>query len=99
ASDGDMMEGIGSEASSLAGHLRLGSLNVLYDANHISIDGSTDLAFSEDVAARFAAYGWHVQTVEDGNDLDALQLAMERAAAERERPSLIRVHTLIAYAA
>ncbi|HXT51762.1 MAG TPA: transketolase [Thermoanaerobaculia bacterium] len=97
ASDGDMMEGIGSEASSLAGHLRLGALNVLYDANHISIDGSTDLAFSEDVAARFAAYGWHVQTVEDGNDLDALHLAMEAAAAERTRPSLIRVHTVIGF--
>ena len=97
ASDGDMMEGVASEASSLAGHLKLGSLNVLYDANHISIDGSTDLAFSEDVAARFAAYGWHVQTVEDGNDLDALHLAMESAAAERERPSLVRVHTVIGY--
>ncbi len=97
ASDGDMMEGVASEASSLAGHLKLGSLNVLYDANRISIDGSTDLAFSEDVAARYAAYGWHVQTVEDGNDLDALHLAMESAAAERERPSLIRVHTVIGY--
>jgi len=97
ASDGDMMEGVASEASSLAGHLRLGSLNVLYDANHISIDGSTDLAFTEDVAARFAAYGWHVQTVEDGNDLDALAAAMEAAAAERERPSLVRVHTVIGF--
>jgi transketolase len=97
ASDGDMMEGVASEASSLAGHQRLGTLNVLYDANHISIDGSTDLAFSEDVAARYAAYGWHVQTVEDGNDLDALQLAMEAAAAERTRPSLIRVHTVIGF--
>ncbi|HEV8630334.1 MAG TPA: transketolase, partial [Thermoanaerobaculia bacterium] len=97
ASDGDMMEGVGSEASSLAGHLRLGALNVLYDANHISIDGSTDLAFSEDVAARFAAYGWHVQTVEDGNDLDALHLAIEAAAAERTRPSFIRVHTVIGF--
>ncbi len=97
ASDGDMMEGVGSEASSLAGHLRLGSLNVLYDDNQISIDGSTDLAFSEDVAARYAAYGWHVQTVEDGNDLDALALAMEVAAAERTRPSLIRVHTVIGF--
>src|SRR5581483_4826333 len=72
ASDGDMMEGISSEASSLAGHQKLGRLQVLYDANHISIDGSTDLAFSEDVAARYAAYGWHVQTVDDGNDLEAL---------------------------
>jgi len=97
ASDGDMMEGVASEASSLAGHQRLGALNVLYDANHISIDGSTDLAFSEDVAARFAAYGWHVQTVEDGNDLEALQLAMEAAAAERSRPSLVRVHTVIGF--
>src|SRR6185436_7849366 len=97
ASDGDMMEGVASEASSLAGHQRLGALNVLYDANHISIDGSTDLAFSEDVAARFTAYGWHVQTVEDGNDLDALALAMEAAAAERTRPSLVRVHTVIGF--
>jgi transketolase len=97
ASDGDMMEGVASEASSLAGHLRLGCLNVLYDANHISIDGSTDLAFTEDVVARFAAYGWHVQTVEDGNDLDALAAAMEAAAAERDRPSLVRVHTVIGY--
>jgi transketolase len=97
ASDGDMMEGVASEAASLAGHLRLGSLNVLYDCNHISIDGSTDLAFSEDVAARFAAYGWHVQTVEDGNDVEALERAMAAAAAERERPSFIRVRTVIGY--
>ncbi len=97
ASDGDMMEGVGSEASSLAGHLRLGSLNVLYDANRISIDGPTTLAFTEDVAARFTAYGWHVQTVDDGNDLGALERAMAAAAAERGRPSLIRVHTVIGY--
>ena len=97
ASDGDMMEGVGSEASSLAGHLRLSCLNVLYDDNDISIDGSTDLAFTEDVAARYAAYGWHVQTVEDGNDLDALELAMAAAEAERGRPSLVRVRTVIGY--
>jgi len=97
ASDGDMMEGISSEASSLAGHQKLGRLQVLYDANHISIDGSTDLAFTEDVAARYAAYGWHVQTVADGNDLEALERAMGAAQAERERPSLIRVHTVIGY--
>src|SRR5512141_1164714 len=67
--DGDLMEGVSSEAASLAGHLKLGRLVFLYDDNHISIDGSTDLAFTEDRVARFAAYGWHTQTVEDGNDL------------------------------
>ncbi|HVS03649.1 MAG TPA: transketolase [Thermoanaerobaculia bacterium] len=97
ASDGDMMEGVASEASSLAGHLRLGCLNVLYDDNRITIDGPTELAFSEDVVARYAAYGWHVQSVEDGNDLGALDAAMRAAAAESGRPSLIRVRTHIGY--
>lgn len=99
ASDGDMMEGVASEACSLAGHLRLGALNVLYDDNHISIDGSTELAFTEDVGARFAAYGWHVQRVGDGNDLAALDEAMAAAEAETERPSLIVVRTVIGYGA
>ena len=97
ASDGDLMEGVASEAASLAGHLQLGGLNVLYDANRITIDGATDLAFSEDVAARFAAYGWHVQEVSDGNDLGRLEVAMAAAEREVRRPSLILVRTHIGY--
>jgi len=96
ASDGDLMEGVTSEACSLAGHLRLGKLNVLYDDNRISIDGPTSLSFSEDVGRRFEAYGWHVQHVEDGNDLAALDQAMTAGAAD-ERPSLIAVRTHIGY--
>jgi transketolase len=96
-SDGDMMEGISSEAASIAGHLRLGNIVYLYDDNHITIDGHTEITFSEDVNRRFEAYGWHTQAVEDGNDLDALAAAIERACAERERPSLIRVRTHIGY--
>jgi transketolase len=97
ASDGDLMEGVTSEASSLAGHLELGSLNVFYDDNKISIDGSTDLSFSEDVVGRYEAYGWHVQRVEDGNDLEALDAAAQAAAACTSRPSLIAVRTHIGY--
>ncbi len=97
ASDGDLMEGVTSEASSFAGHLQLGKFNVLYDDNNISIDGSTDLAFTEDVAARYAAYGWHVSRVDDGNDLEALDAAMTEAASETQRPSLIVVKTHIGY--
>ncbi len=97
ASDGDLMEGVASEACSLAGHLRLGKLNVLYDDNRISIDGPTDLAFSENVGARFEAYGWHVQKVADGNDLDALDAAFEAAKAETGRPSIVVVRTHIGY--
>ncbi len=97
ASDGDMMEGISSEAASLAGHLRLGNIVYLYDDNHITIDGNTAISFSEDVCRRFEAYGWHTQSVEDGNDLDALSAAIERACAEQQRPSLIRVRTHIGY--
>ena len=97
ASDGDLMEGVASEAASLAGHLRLGRMVVLYDSNRISIDGSTDLAFTEDVRARFAAYGWHTQHVEDGNDVEALAAAMAAARAETGRPSLIEVRTQIGY--
>ena len=96
ASDGDLMEGVSSEGSSLAGHLGLGTLNVLWDDNRISIDGPTDLAFTEDVEGRYAAYGWHVQRVDDGNDLEALEAAMRAAAAE-ERPSLIAVRTHIGF--
>ncbi|MEX1277084.1 MAG: transketolase [Bacteroidota bacterium] len=96
-SDGDLMEGVASEAASLAGHLKLGNIIYLYDDNHISIDGSTALAFTEDAAARFEAYGWHVQTVDDGNDLEAIHAAIKSAQDETERPSLIKVRTHIGY--
>jgi len=96
--DGDLMEGVASEAASLAGHLRLSKLIYLYDDNHISIDGPTDLAFSEDRLARFAAYGWHVQQVDDGNDVEAIDTAI-RAAKTDPRPSLIAVRTIIGYGA
>jgi transketolase len=95
--DGDLMEGVSSEAASLAGHLRLGNLIYLYDDNHISIDGNTKLAFTEDVAKRFEAYGWHVQVLEDGNDLDAIQNAIKAAEEETNRPSLIKIRTHIGY--
>lgn len=96
-SDGDMMEGVTSEAASLAGHLQLGNLVYLYDDNHISIEGSTDLAFGEDVAKRFEAYNWHVQVLPDGNDIAAIAEAVQRAKAETSRPSLIKVRTHIGY--
>lgn len=95
--DGDLMEGVSSEAASLAGHLRLGNLIYLYDDNHISIDGSTKLAFTEDVAKRFEAYGWHVQILEDGNDVDAIQNAIKVAEEETNRPSLIKIRTHIGF--
>jgi len=98
AGDGDMMEGISSEAASLAGHLCLSKLVVFYDDNHISIEGSTDLTFTEDVGQRFEAQGWHVQSVDDGNeDLDAISAAITAAQAEKERPSFIAIRTHIAY--
>ncbi len=97
ASDGDLMEGISSEASSLAGHLRLGKLIVLYDDNNITIEGDTGLAFTEDRKARFAAFGWHVQYVEDGNDLAAVAKAIQAARDETDRPSLIEVRTHIGF--
>src|ERR1700744_3409070 len=96
-SDGDMMEGVTSEAASLAGHLELGNIIYLYDDNKISIEGSTDITFNEDVEARFKAYGWHVQHVDDANDVHALQQAITNAKAETQKPSLIRVRSLIAY--
>jgi transketolase len=99
ASDGDLMEGVASEACSLAGHLRLGKLNVLYDDNKISLAGTTSLAFSEDVGKRFEAYGWHVQHVADGNDLDAVDRACRRALDTTDRPSIICVRTIIGYGA
>ncbi|OKH28765.1 transketolase [Chroogloeocystis siderophila] len=96
--DGCNMEGVSSEACSLAGHLGLGKLIALYDDNHISIDGSTDLAFTEDVGKRFEAYGWHVQVVEDGNtDLDAIHKAIEVAQSVTDKPSLIKIRTTIGY--
>ncbi len=99
-SDGDLMEGVASEAASIAGHLGLGHLVFLYDDNHISIDGDTALSFdTEDVEGRFRAYGWHTQHVEDANDLDALRSTIAAAVAEEERPSLIRVRSTIAYGA
>lgn len=96
-SDGDLMEGVASEAASLAGHLKLGKLIYLYDDNHISIDGSTSLAFTEDVGRRFEAYGWHVQRVNDGNDLAAVEAAIRAAQAETSRPSLIMCRTHIGF--
>jgi len=97
ASDGDLMEGISHEAGSLAGHLKLGKLIGFYDDNHITIDGSTDLAFSDDTAKRFEAYGWHVQRVDDGNDLEAIDDAIAQAKRVSDRPSLIIVRTHIAF--
>ena len=99
AGDGDMMEGVTSEACSLAGHLGLGKLIVLYDDNHISLAGTTSLSFSEDVGLRFAAYGWQVQHVADGNDLDAIERALNVAQSVPNQPSLIAVRTIIGYGA
>ena len=96
-SDGDLMEGVASEAASLAGHLKLGKLIYLYDDNHVTIEGFTDLAFSEDVPARFESYGWHTSTVEDGNDLNAIEAAIRDAQSVGDRPSLISVKTTIGY--
>jgi transketolase len=94
--DGDLMEGVASEAASLAGHLHLGRLIYLYDDNRITIDGSTDLAFTEDRAMRFKAYGWHVQEIQDGNDVQAVDQAIQQAKAD-PRPSLIICRTHIGY--
>jgi transketolase len=94
--DGDLMEGVASEAASLAGHLQLGRLIYLYDDNHISIDGSTDLAFTEDRGMRFEAYGWHVQKVDDGNDVEAIDAAI-KAAKSDPRPSIIMCRTTIGF--
>ena len=99
ASDGDMMEGISGEASSIAGFLGLGKLCMFYDHNKITIEGSTDLTFDEDVAARYEAYGWHVQTIEDGWTLDSLRDALAAADAETDRPSFIQLRTHIAWGA
>jgi transketolase len=95
--DGDLMEGITAEAASLAGHLKLSNLIYLYDDNHISIDGPTEIAFTEDRAKRFEAYGWYVQKIKDGNDLQAIDKALRGAKKETNRPSLIMVRTHIGY--
>lgn len=96
-SDGDIMEGVASEAASLAGSLKLGHLIYLYDDNRITIEGDTSLTFNEDVTERFQGYGWHVQSVADGNDLEAITTAIENAKKETHRPSLIKVRTHIGF--
>jgi transketolase len=96
-SDGDLMEGVAAEAASLAGHLKLGKLIYLYDNNRISLAGATDLSFSEDIAKRFDAYGWHTVIVADGNDVEAITGALQAARAETSRPSLILLRTHIGY--
>ena len=99
ASDGDLMEGVGAESASLAGHLGLGRLVVLYDNNRVTLSGTTSITFTEDVAARYRAYGWHVAAVSDGNDVAAIDRALRGAIDERERPSLIVVDTTLGYGA
>jgi transketolase len=96
-SDGDLMEGVAAEAASLAGHLKLGKLIYLYDNNRISLAGAADLSFTEDCAKRFEAYGWHTVTVEDGNDIAAIERALGAARRERSRPSLVLLRTHIGY--
>jgi transketolase len=95
--DGDLMEGVASEAASLAGHLKLGKLVVLYDDNQISIEGCTSLAFTENVGLRFEAYGWQVLAVDEGNDLAAIDRAITAAVAETQKPTLVKVRTIIGY--
>ena len=99
ASDGDMQEGVQAEAASLAGHLRLGTIVMVYDDNHISIEGDTTVAFSEDVLGRYAAYGWHTQRVEDSEDVNALRTALRAAQEETGRPSIIGMRSIIGYPA
>lgn len=96
-SDGDLMEGVSHEAASLAAHLKLGKIIFFYDDNHITIDGTTDLTFTEDRAGRFKAYGWHVQVLPDGNDIEAIERAVVEAREEEDRPSLIAARTHIGY--
>ncbi len=98
-SDGDLMEGVSHEAASLAGHWQLGKLIYLYDDNHISLAGATDLTYTEDVTKRFEAYGWQVLMVEDGNDLPAIEAALFAARSDAQRPTLIRVRTIIGFGA
>jgi transketolase len=96
-SDGDLMEGVAAEAASLAGHLRLDKLIYLYDNNHVTLSAATDLTFTEDIKKRFRAYGWHTQSVEDGNDLVAIERAIRNAQRNKARPSFILVHTHLGY--
>ena len=96
-SDGDLMEGVSSEAASLAGHLKLGKLIFLYDCNHVTLSASTNIAFTDDHRRRFESYNWHVQSVEDGNDIDAISAALRIAREETDRPSIIIVRTHIGY--
>jgi transketolase len=96
-SDGDLMEGVTAEAASLAGHLQLGKLIYLYDNNHITLSAATDLTFTEEVKKRFDAYGWHTQSVKNGNDVDAISRAIKNAQKNKEQPSLILVHTHLGY--
>jgi transketolase len=96
-SDGDMMEGISSEAASIAGSLKLGNLIYLYDDNHITIEGNTNITFNEDLGERFEAYGWHVQELPDGNDVEAIEDALKKAKEETTKPSLIKMRTHIGY--
>jgi len=96
-SDGDLMEGVASETASLAGHLRLGKLIYLYDNNHVTLSAATDLTFTEDVKKRFNAYGWHTQSIEDGNDLEGIERAIRNAQRNKQHPSLILVHTHLGY--
>ncbi len=95
--DGDLMEGVSSEAASIAGHLKLGNVIYLYDDNKISIDGNTEMSFTEDVGTRFEAYGWHVQTVHDGNNLEKIEIAIRHAQQITDKPSLIKVRTHIGF--
>jgi transketolase len=96
-SDGDLMEGISSEAASLAGHLKLGNMIYLYDDNHISIEGDTEIAFTENIEKRFEAFGWHLQVVDDGNDVDKISKAISNAVLISDKPSLIKVRTHIGF--
>src|SRR5690606_36890598 len=97
ASDGDLMEGVASEAAALAGHLKLGKLNVIYDGKIVTVAAGAYITFTEDCAARFAAYDWHVETVDDGNDVAAIEQTMQRARDETTQPSLVLVRTHIGY--
>ncbi|HEX2997392.1 MAG TPA: transketolase, partial [Anaerolineales bacterium] len=96
-SDGDLMEGVSAEAASLAGHLQLGKLIYLYDDNHVTLSAATNITFTEDVKKRFNAYGWHTQSVEDGNDLAAIERAIKSAQRVKDKPSLILLHTHLGY--
>src|SRR6478752_2338309 len=96
-SDGDLMEGVAAEAASLAGHLKLGKLIYLYDCNHITLASATSVTFTEDIAKRFEAYGWHVQSIANGNDLKSIEFAIRTAQVEKEHPSLIIIQTHIVF--